>query len=324
MQDEWGVPFAGIPVTFAVTAGNGTLSVTSVETDAHGRAQTTFTVGSDVGLNTISVSALEIQQSLSFTAVSESIQFDLSIPADISLIHIPLKVTHVDGVANPIESISDLYAALGADAVNFLITRDSQAQEWLSYFGPTHTRGRASDKVLTDDTGIIVGLTAPVSVQLSGSPLGTDGNSPISLRPGLNLVGLPLRDERIVRVSDLLALDGIGGNVPVIILTDGRKFQLVGRAGDPGDIAITGGQGFIMNASQAAQVTISGAGWTNTSGSAAAPLIALKGIAVTDTTPVLGLRGVVVDERSWLNRRGLARHRQEPVNRQSGHGADHR
>ena len=56
---------------------------------------------------------------------------------------------------------------------------------------------------------------------------------------------------------------GIGGNVPAIILTDGGEFKLVGRAGDPGDIAITGGQSFIMTAQNATTITISGDAWAN-------------------------------------------------------------
>ena len=58
-------------------------------------------------------------------------------------------------------------------------------------------------------------------------------------------------------------LDGIRGNVPVIILTDGGEFKLVGRAGDLGDIAITGGQAFIMIAQNATMITISGDAWAN-------------------------------------------------------------
>ena len=231
-----------------------------------------------------------------------TLEYLWSIPAGISLIHVPLKVTSVDGVANPIDSIGDLYGALGGvSTVNFLITYDSQAGEWLSYFGPTDT-GSASDKALTDDTGIIANMTTAVSVQLSGNPLGTGGRSTITLTPGLNLVGLPLRDSRVTRVSDLFTLDGILGNVPVIILTADGDFQSVGRAGDPGDVPITGGQGFILTAQQAVQVTISGEGWTNGSGSAAAPL---KGVEVTDTTPVLALRGAVVDERTGAHAEGL-------------------
>ena len=232
-------------------------------------------------------------------------EYLLSIPASISLIHVPLKVTEVDGAAQTIESISDLYDALGGtSAVNFLFTYDSRDQEWRSYFGASDT-GTPADRELTDDMGIIAGMIASASISLSGSPLGTNGSGTITINPGLNLVGLPLRDSRITRVSDLFALDGIGGNVPVIILTDGGEFKAVGRADDPGDIPIVGGQAFILTAQRAETVALSGDGWTNISGTAAAPSMALTGIEVGDITPVLGLRGAVVDEGTGVNQVGL-------------------
>ena len=232
----------------------------------------------------------------------------LSIPSGISLIHIPLKVRTVDGVVRSIQLIADLYDALGgASTVNFLITYDSRTQEWRSYFGPSDANTYA-DKILTDDTGIIAGMKAPVSLRLSGNPLGTEGRSTLTLRQGINLVGLPLRDSRIMRVSDLFALNGIGGNVPVIILTDGGEFKTVGRAGDPGDIEITGGQSFILNAQQATRVIISGDGWYDTTAIEAAPSVEnanlysriTTSIQVTDTTPVLALRGSIADEGRGL------------------------
>ena len=233
-----------------------------------------------------------------------TLEYLLSIPAGTSLIHVPLQVTAVDGVAKPIDSISDLYDALGgANVVNFLITYDSQAGQWLTYFGPTDS-GTLSDSVVINDTGIIAGLTTAVSVQLSGKSLRRAGHSIISLSPGLNLVGLPLRDLRINRVSDLFTLDGIGGNVPVIILTDNGEFGSVGQAGDPFDIPIIGGQGFILTAQQPATVLISGEAWSNVSDGAAAPLVTRKGI-VGDTTAVLVLRGAVIDERTGLPQTSL-------------------
>ena len=235
------------------------------------------------------------------TAAGADVEYLLSIPTSISLIHVPLQVTAVDGVAKTIGSVSDLYDALGGtSAVNFLITYDSQTQEWLSYFVPSD-RGGPADVRLTDDKGIIANLRTPVFVRLRGSALGTNGTSTVTLNQGLNLVGLPLNDSRIIRVSDLFMLNGIGGNVPVIILTDGGEFKAVGQADDPGDIEITGGQSFIMTAPQAATVSISGVGWSNTSGAAAAPPAAMIGIEVSDVTPILALRGSVVDEDRRLN-----------------------
>ena len=269
---------------------------TNFDTDA----ALTFTVEADA-IKYYEGAALTVE--VAVTAI-KGFDFELSVSAGTNLIHVPLKVTQVDGVDQTIESISDLYDALGgASTVNFLITYDTISQAWHSYFGGSD-KGSPADRVLTDDTGIIVGVRAPVSVHLRGTALGTNGSSSINLGQGLNVVGLPLNDSRINRVSDLLTLEGISGNVPVIIITDGGEFKLVGRAGDPGDIAITGGQSFIMTASRTATVDISGDAWANGSGAAAPPIV-LKGIEVGNTTPVLGLRGSVVDEGTGLKNAGF-------------------
>ena len=191
-------------------------------------------------------------------------KYVLSIPTGLSLIHIPLKVSNVDGVTKPIESVGDLYDALGGSIVNFIVTYDPAAQEWFGYFGAAD-RGTPADRVLTDNMGVLVGMFAPATIVLTGSPLVADGQSTISFYSGLNLVGLPLRDVRINRVSDLLKLDGLGDNALAIILTDGGEFKLVGRAGDPGDISVNGGQGFILTVQRAASVTVSGDGWSDSS-----------------------------------------------------------
>ena len=224
-----------------------------------------------------------------------NINFVWSIPAGTSLIHVPLRVTAVDGVAHPIESIADLYDALGgANAVNYLITYDAATQTWLSYFSSSD-RGSSADIALADDTGIIAGMKTAVTVQLTGDALGIGGSGTITLNQGLNLVGVPLNDNALTRVSDFLVRSGIRGNVPVITLSDGGEFKAVGRAGDPGDIPLTGGQGFILTAQRTATVTILGDAWTNDSGAGASPPITRKGIKEADTTPVLGLKGSIVD-----------------------------
>ena len=87
-----------------------------------------------------------------------TLEYLLSVTAGLSLIHVPLKVSAVDGVAKTIESISDLYDALdGADAVNFLIAYDTSTQGWLTYSGVSE-RETANDKALTDQMGIIAGM----------------------------------------------------------------------------------------------------------------------------------------------------------------------
>ena len=53
LLDQFGDPLAGAAVTFAVTAGGGTLSATTATTDANGRAATTLTLGRQLGTNTV-------------------------------------------------------------------------------------------------------------------------------------------------------------------------------------------------------------------------------------------------------------------------------
>ena len=290
-----GGAFAGVPVTFAITEGGGTLSVTNTITDDNGRAQSTLTLGSDGRVNAVRVTIERISESVTFTALAE-IEFNLSVPVGIGLIHVPLKVTAVDGVARTIESIADVYDALGgANAVKLLLTLDSQTQEAFPYVLPSD-RGTPADRELTDDMGIFADMRTSVLVRLTGGPLGTNGSSTITLNPELNFVGLPLNDSRLTHVSDLFTLEGIGGNAPVVIFTDNGEIKVVTPEGGADNIPLTGGQAFILDAQRAATVSISGDAWTNASGAAAAPLLSLKGIELGDTIPVLALRGSIVDE----------------------------
>ena len=311
VQDEMSTPFEGVPIRFTVTAGGGTVYPQTVLTDENGRAEGTLTFGSEATNNSVNVSIEGGSESVTFNTIVE-IGFDFSVPAGINLIHVPLEVKAVDGVAQNITTIAHLYDALGGGSkVNFLITYDSQTQEWHSYFGTSDT-GTSADKVLSTDTGIIAGMAVPISILLSGSPLGKNGISTITLNQGPNLVGLPLQDLRITRVSDLFALDGIRGNVPTIILTHNGEFKLVEQVDDPGDIEITGGQSFILNAQEPATIETSGEGWYNTSPIATVPPIGnallnspITRIQVINATPVLALRGSIVNEETGLKMEGF-------------------
>ena len=68
VRDTRGIAFEGVPVTFTVTAGDGTLSVVNTTTDENGRAQSTLTLGPNAGTNTVSVSVAEIQAEQTFNA----------------------------------------------------------------------------------------------------------------------------------------------------------------------------------------------------------------------------------------------------------------
>ena len=305
IHDQYEDPMEGVAVTFAVSVGGGSLSDTSVDSDVKGLARSTLTLGNDPVTNIVEVSVEGIAETVTFRAVAELLGFNLVLPSGISLIHVPLKVTAVDGVAKTITSISDLYDALsGADTVNLLGTHDPKTQRWFSYTG-TPDKGTSADPPLTDDKGIITSMKVPVEVRLMGNSLGTNGHSSVTLFPELNLVGIPLKDSRIARVSDLFVLAGIGGNVSAITVWDSGRLKTVRQAGDEGDIPLTGGQAFFLNAREVAMVAISGSGWYNTAAKVGAPAVAMTGIKMGDTTPILAVRGSIVDEGTGLKAVGI-------------------
>ena len=67
---EGGAAMAGVAVSFAVTAGEGTLSSATATTDANGRAATSLTLGSEVGTNTVT-GTVEDLAPVTFTATGQ-------------------------------------------------------------------------------------------------------------------------------------------------------------------------------------------------------------------------------------------------------------
>ena len=72
VQDEHGSVLVGVPVTFTVTAGGGMLSITSTTTDESGRAESTLTLGPNIGRNAIEVSVVGIESPSTFYAISDT------------------------------------------------------------------------------------------------------------------------------------------------------------------------------------------------------------------------------------------------------------
>ncbi len=302
VHDQYGNPIEDVTVTFSVNETDGMLTDTTVITNTNGEAKSTLTFGTEAGAYTVEVSAEGITDIVTFNAIAELLEFNLSLSIGLNLIHLPLKVREV-------ESVSDLYDMLGGtENVIYLFTRDTQTQQWVGYFGDSD-KDTTADVELKEDTGIAARLLTAKQVRLSGTPLGTNGTSTITLNPGINFVGLPLRDSRIMQVSDLFALDGIADNVSVIQLIADGEFKTVGPMDETSDVPITGGQSFILIAEASTTVDISGAGWSNVSGAAAAPSVGNAGlhslVTDTNTTPVLGLKGLIVDQETGLNPGGF-------------------
>ena len=116
--------FAEVPVTFAVTAGGGTLSVTSATTGANGRASAQLTLGSTDSTNTVTASVTHAgtTRSVTFTAVanvaptfSDSTTTAFSVPENTTAV---TTVTATD----PDTGDTVTYALSGADKAKFSIS----------------------------------------------------------------------------------------------------------------------------------------------------------------------------------------------------------
>ena len=170
VRDGDSTAFAGVPVTFAVTAGGGTLSVTSTTTDANGRAESTLALGNTAGTNTVRVSVQGISQVATFTAVAtttntapiftEGTSTTRSVPENTSTnVNIGTAIAATDA-----DNDSLTYTLSGTDAAAFNIdsttgqlkTRAALDYETKSTYTVTIT---VSDGNLTDTITVTINVT---------------------------------------------------------------------------------------------------------------------------------------------------------------------
>ena len=303
---------AGLTATFNVSDAAGEKIVTegmlTESADAAGSYSGSFDVVIDAhptGTYWVSVSvgqdSMDAEGALN---IDHKAQFDLAIGAGTHLIHVPLDVTHIDGVAGTIDTVGDLYDALG-DAVNFIISLGADGT-WNSYLGDS-SAGSAADAAIGDDTGLIAVMSSAATLRLTGNALGTGGAATITLGAGNNLVGVPLDGDLLRMISD--ALNPLVSAV-VVSNAAGNGFQTIAQAGDPGDGAIMGGVGYIVIAAATASIPIIGVAWDNSgmsdsmadmtasNGASAAPSIGFQ-------TPVLQVQGKLIDQAGMMTREGL-------------------
>ena len=294
VRDQTDKPLPGVEVTFTVTAGDGTVQPEIATTDENGRAESTLTLGSTPGTNTVRVSVEGNTQAVATLTIETVRVFALSIPAGTHLIHIPLAVKQINGEDATIETVGDLYNALG-DAVNFIITVGDDGG-WKTYLGDIST-GTVADAAIEDDTGLIVVMSDAKTLELVGDALGTDSASMISIDVGNNLVGVPLEPDDMSMISDLLG-DGVGAIA--VSKADGMGFHTIREPGQDGDGPIVGGVGYLVVyiGTEATSIPIVGSAWKNTGAVSAAPAVAFDGTH----TPVLYVEGGVMDEFNMLSR----------------------
>ena len=119
VQDQYNRAFAGVPVRFTITDGNGKLSTTTTTTDTTGRTQTRLTFGENGGTTTVSVTAAEISQPVQFTATA--IPFDLSVDFPDTNLH--SKIAETLGKPNDATlTVADMLSLVSFTANNSGIT----------------------------------------------------------------------------------------------------------------------------------------------------------------------------------------------------------
>ena len=202
----------GIVVTFTVTAGAGTLSVTHTTTDKNGRAESALTLGPNQGTNTVSVSAAGIEGTVTFNAVAEAAvnipdsnfrskiesalgkaEGDPITPSEMA------RLTHLDA---PNANISDLTGLKFATNLTELYLWDNNISDISAVAGLTHLTGLHLGGNSVSDISPVAGLTNLTSLHLPGNNI-----SDISLVAGLvNLTYLNLNGTNISDISPVVGL----------------------------------------------------------------------------------------------------------------------
>ena len=173
---------------------------------------------------------------------SNRFAFQLDLYAGWNFVHIPLEVTQVNGQSMSIETLGNLFQVL---MPAHIYIHDGSC--WMEVFSD-------SEEPLGLNQGVVVYMDAPLTVNLVGSPLpGT-----FSIGRGLTFVGVPRQSTGLQKISDFMTFYP---KVCVVLLTSEGGLYLVGRAGDSGDVRITGGQAFAIVAIEQYMTNFNGAPW---------------------------------------------------------------
>ena len=228
-----------VAVTFTVTAGGGMLTATSTITDENNRAQSTLTLGPNLGTTTVEVSAAGIEGTVTFTAVAGA-AVDIPDPNLRAAIEINLGKAEGDPIASAeMETLTHLQARnanisdlTGLEFATNLTSLDlgygeggtSHAVKDLSPLADLTqlTRLHLPGKSISDISAV-TGLTNLTWLNLWGNPI-----SDISPVAGLtNLINLYLGNNNISDISPLVANTGLGSGDTVNVQYNPLSYQSI-------------------------------------------------------------------------------------------------
>ena len=216
VRDENGSALEGISVTFAVTAGGGTLNITRATTDKNGAAQSTLTLGPNIGTQTVSVSAAGIESTVTFNTMVEAVvdlpDTNLRAAVETALRKaggdpiIPSEMATLPRLEARDANISDLTGLEGATNLTYLDFWKSSVSDLSPVAGLTNLThlGFAANNAISD-VSALVGLTNLTAMWLNGNSI-----SDLSPLAGLtNLTRLGLSENSISGISALAGLTNL-------------------------------------------------------------------------------------------------------------------
>ena len=185
--------------------------------------------------------------------------FTLSLVEGINLISIPLD-TNVEG-GNMIKTVSDLGTALG-DSWNLIITYDSECKT--QSYTPTTPFEAKSNIEIDGYTGLIVMMRQPKTLELIGKGWDTDEKI-LSDKCSTHMIGISLKDENIVRVSDLGELLGDCWNLIITYDNEGnpQSYTPTTLPEAKSNMVIDGDKGLIVVTKGLCSFSITGAPWSD-------------------------------------------------------------
>ena len=233
VQDENEVAFEGVPVTFSITAGGGTLSASTDTTDANGEAAITLTLGSDPGMNTVEVTVPGLEP-VTIAAIGQAVPFDVPDANLAGAIRQVLGLASGDALTpwNMLDltslhaedlQITDLTGLEHATQLRELRLGDNSVSDLSSLAGLTHLEVLWLSVNSVSDLSPLARLTNLTSLNL-------EGTSVSDLSPLAGLTYLQDLELGVTPVSDLSPLAGLT-NLKRLYLWDNSVSDLSPLAG---------------------------------------------------------------------------------------------
>ena len=278
VQDEDGEPLTGHSVTFAVTAGGGSLSATSATADEDGLAETTLTLGSALGVNSVQASVSGV----------DSVTFSTSIDAKIlvAAANRPMMSWIAGGALYSLSGAKEAKIAEGANGVAV----GGGKIYWTEMTGESGGTVNSANLNGTDVTELASIFATPIgiAVDAAGSKLyWTNASGRIQ---SANLDGSGIKNvlQNLSGPTDIVVSNGFiywteGGNSVRRVNISGQKIAIdvAVNLGTVGGLAVGGGKVYWTEQTSASAGTVNGANLNGTNFETLATLLsAPMGISV--------------------------------------------